>query len=102
MIRHRSGNDDGVQVAAVEKLLRLRYAFDIWIKRADMVQARRIDVADRFEPAIRKTSEVADQKRSPITASDHADGDLFFHIFRADSFKLVKSLSSVERRLLPC
>ena len=89
MMLHRSGNDNGVQPTAVDKLLRIAHALNIRIQRAKMFQARRIDVADRFELAVRKTFEVANQKRSPITASEHADSDLFFHIFGADSAQVL-------------
>ena|SRR5437660_12926375 len=67
------------------------HAFGIRIQGANMFQAFRIDVADSLEVAVRKTSEVADQQRSPITASDHADRDLFLHMFRADPLRLAKS-----------
>src|SRR5882724_6088955 len=59
------------------------------------------DDADRFELAIRKTFEVANQKRSPITASEHADLDLWFHILGADSFRLCK-IGVGERRPPSC
>ena len=70
---HRGGDDDGVHVRAVEKLLRLCHAFEVRIQRADMFQALSIDVADSFELAILKAFEVPNQKRSPVTASDYTD-----------------------------
>ena len=86
---HRGGNDDSVHVGAVEKLLRLRDALDVRIQRANMFQALRINVADGFELAVRKTLEVANQKWSPVTESDDADCDLFLHL-GADSAKPCK------------
>jgi hypothetical protein len=44
-----------------------------------MFQALRIKVADGFELAVRKAFEVANQQWSPVTASDYADCDWFFH-----------------------
>src|SRR2546430_11625640 len=87
---HRGGDDDGVHVSAVEKLLRLGHAFDVRIQRADMFQALSIDVADGFELAILKTFEVPNQKRSPVTASDYADCDLLLHDLGADSARPCK------------
>src|SRR6266436_5033585 len=84
---HWGGNDHGVHVCAVEKLLRLCHALDVRIQRADMFQALRIEVADGFEPAVRKTFEVANKKRSPVTASDNTDCDFLLHTFRADSVR---------------
>src|SRR4029077_19557254 len=89
MMLHRCGNDDGVHVCAVEKLLRLCQAFDVRIQCADMLWALSIEVADGFELAVRKTFEVANQQRSPVAAPDYAYGDLFFH-FGADSAKPCK------------
>src|SRR6266446_2493495 len=96
MMLHRSGNDDRVQPAAVNKLLRVGHSFDIWVERGHMCQTCLAHVADRFNVAVRKTFEVANQKRSPITASQHADRDLSFHIFRTDSLTLLKSGWSVS------
>ena len=64
---------------AVEEAAASGDALDVRIKRANMFQALRIKVADGFELAVRKTFEVANQQRSPITASDYADCDWFFH-----------------------
>ena len=36
MVLHRGGNDDGVQVCAIEKLLRVAHALNIRIQRANM------------------------------------------------------------------
>src|SRR5262249_52701147 len=68
----------------------MRHPFDIRIQRTDMFYALSIDVADGFELAVRKTFEVANQERSPVTASDHPDCDWFLHIFGADSARLCK------------
>src|SRR5260370_4984145 len=81
MMLHRGGNDDSVHVGAVEKLLRLCDALDVRIKRANMFQALRIKVADGFELAVRNAFEVANQQWSPVTASDYAYCDWFFHSF---------------------
>src|SRR5262249_1802076 len=90
MMLHRSGYDDRIHVCAVEKLLRLGNAFDVRIQRADVLYAFRINVADGSELAVRKTLEVANQKRSPITAPDYPDFDLLLHTFRADSARRCK------------
>jgi hypothetical protein len=81
---HWRSNDDGVYACAVEKLLRLRQALDVRIQPANMLQALRIQIADGFELAVRKTFEVANQKRSPVTAPNYPDCDWFLHTFRAD------------------
>src|SRR5215831_6580488 len=48
-----------------------------------MFYARDILITNHFELAMRKASEVPNQKRSPITTSKHANRDLFLHNFGA-------------------
>src|SRR5438105_14102310 len=94
---HGGGDDDGVYACAVEKLLRLCHTLDVRIQRADMFQALRIEIADGFELAVRKTFKVANKKQSPVTAPDYTDCDFLLHTFRADSVRRCR-VGAAERR----
>src|ERR1044072_7005244 len=87
MALYWSGNDNGVDVVRVKELSRVSNSFEIRIQRANMSNAYDVRITDCFESAMRNIFDGANQKRSPITASKHADRDLFLHIFGGDPAK---------------
>src|SRR5215471_8112207 len=83
MTLHRSRNHNSVDVTSGNELPWRSDALQIRIRRADMFYACDVLITNYFELAMRKASEVPNQKRPPITTSKHANRDLFLHDFGA-------------------
>src|SRR5579862_1478369 len=74
-------NDYTVQADAVQHVLEIIGPFHLRVQRAEVVEAIHIEVAHNLQAAIRQRTEVANEVRAPISASDNTNLYLLRHSF---------------------